>query len=311
MSTKTLAPSVVTVTDRDPKGLKFMSIVAAAYNKAKLPEDEAQRVNDTAGLGDLIDNWIAEHRRPNQFANEEVATRYTYPKEYKGPKPIAEQIKALATICDGKVDPSQALEFAKHLPDLKYFVPEDAMQWTGWFATLWDEALVMLFPQVTDRAQRYCLGVNLTLDKIAATRAFKNWRQGQIDTAHLRVHTRTMEAMDQIALTQKGGILIIAGQLGMRHAGRSTRRAREVFAANEHGIGSLTGNSIVLTHPERLVRWEELDMDLPGDEFSVVGGGLFDLAPCLYFRVGKAEFGTERVGVAYDFCGSASFFAPQ
>lgn len=38
MST-TLAPR--TVTARDPKGLKFVSIVEAAYNKAGLSEDEA------------------------------------------------------------------------------------------------------------------------------------------------------------------------------------------------------------------------------------------------------------------------------
>ena len=35
---KTLAPSVTT---RDPKGLKFISIVEAAYNKAGLTMEEA------------------------------------------------------------------------------------------------------------------------------------------------------------------------------------------------------------------------------------------------------------------------------
>jgi len=56
----TLAPSVVT--QRDPKGTKFMSIVGAAYDKARLTEDEAQRVNEAKGLSDLIDRFIAEHR---------------------------------------------------------------------------------------------------------------------------------------------------------------------------------------------------------------------------------------------------------
>lgn len=57
---QTLAPSVVT--QRDSKGLKFMSITGAAYDKALLTEPEAQRVNEAPGLSDLIDRFIAEHR---------------------------------------------------------------------------------------------------------------------------------------------------------------------------------------------------------------------------------------------------------
>lgn len=57
---KTLAPSAVTT--RDPKGLKFTSIVEAAYNKALLKEGEAQRVNNAPGLSELITNFITQHR---------------------------------------------------------------------------------------------------------------------------------------------------------------------------------------------------------------------------------------------------------
>ena len=57
---KSLAPSTaLKVTDRDPKGLKFVSIAGTAYNKAGLTDAEAQRVNDAAGLGDLIAGFIA------------------------------------------------------------------------------------------------------------------------------------------------------------------------------------------------------------------------------------------------------------
>jgi hypothetical protein len=59
MSTKTLTPSV---TVRDSKGLKFLEVVGAAYNKAGLSEDEAQRVNQAGGLADLIASHIAQHR---------------------------------------------------------------------------------------------------------------------------------------------------------------------------------------------------------------------------------------------------------
>jgi hypothetical protein len=59
-----LAPSVTT---RDPKGLKFISIVEGAYNKAGLSDDEAQNVNEAPGLADLIDEHISRNRYPNRF----------------------------------------------------------------------------------------------------------------------------------------------------------------------------------------------------------------------------------------------------
>src|SRR5438105_15123132 len=58
---KTSTPSA-TVTVRDSKGLKFLEVVSAAYNKAGLTEDEAQRVNRAPGLADLIARHISQHR---------------------------------------------------------------------------------------------------------------------------------------------------------------------------------------------------------------------------------------------------------
>lgn len=57
----TLAPST-SVTHRDPKGLKFMSIVGAAYDRAKLSEDEAQHVNNMPGLSKAIRKFIVKSR---------------------------------------------------------------------------------------------------------------------------------------------------------------------------------------------------------------------------------------------------------
>ena len=303
MSTKTLAPSVVTA--RDPKGLKFMSIVEAAYNKANLTDGadgEAQRVNDTPGLADHIAVWLEEHRTTDKFKDEEVRAAYGYPKEYKGPKPIEQQIKAIAEVFG--LDPAQALEYAKKLPVL----PEGA---EGWFAIPSVDALAAKhFPEVTDPAEKYCRALQLVHQKIAASRSFYNYRDGQIDTAHIKVSLRTQEMMQKVTKQQKGDILIIAAQLGKRHGGRSVRRAREVFVVNEYGLTSVAIGSIVLVHPERLVRWEELDMDCSGDEFSDDGDGQFGHAPCFDFNV-RAGFGTHGVSDAGGRCGSSSGFVPQ
>lgn len=297
---KTLAPSVTT---RDPKGLKFVSVVEDAYNKTLLSEEEAQRVNEASGLAELVGKFIAEKRKSNQFGDEEVGSTYTYPTEYTGPEPIGEQIGVIAEIFG--LDPGHALEFAKNLPEL----PEGA---EGWFAIPSVDALAAKhFPEVTDPAEKYCRAVQLVHQKIAASRRFYNYREGQITPAQLRAHARTAHALESLAEVQKGDILIVAAQLGMRHRGRSVRRARAVFAGNEFGLGSLAGGSIVLTHPERLVRLKQLHMDCSGDEFSPAAAGQFEDTPYFGFRDDEVQFDTGWVGGAYEHYGSASGFLPQ
>mgnify|MGYP001566204659 CR=1 FL=1 len=292
------------ITSRDPKGLHAVGLFEAVYNKSKLDDARAQRLNERGGeLQDGIAKLIAELSMSDQYANEEVRSNYTYPKEYKGPKPIVDQVKAIAKIFG--LDSSQALEFAKNLPAL----PDGA---EGWFAIPSVDALAKKhFPEATDPAQKYCQAVQLVHAKIAASRSFYNYRERQITPAQLRVHARTAHALDLIAETQKGDILIVAAQLGMRHRGKSVRRAREVFVANEFGLGSLAVSSIVLTHPERLVRWEELDMDCSGDEFSPEADGDFSKSPYFLFHDGKVKFDAYFVGGPRDFFGSVSGFLSQ
>ena len=298
MSTSTL------ITSRDPKGLHAVSLFEAAFNKSGLNDARAQMLNEHGGeFQDGIQKLIRELTTPNQYANEEVKSNFAYPKEYEGPKPIEDQIQAIAKIFG--LDPACALVYVKNLPAL----PDGA---EGWFAIPSVTALAAkFFPEVTDPAQQYCRAVQLIHEKIKASRPFYNWREGQIRPSQLRVHARTAHALDMVAEEQKGDILIVACQLGMLHRGQSVRRAREVFAATEFGLTSLAVGSIVLVHPERLVRYEELDMDCSGDEFSDGGVGSFCRAPCFRFFDGRVGFGTGGVGCAIGGFGSASAFLPQ
>jgi hypothetical protein len=245
----------------------------------------------TNDVRNFVRDLVQKYGTPNQYANEEVISTYVYPTEYKGPKPIAEQIAQLATVF--KLNPDSALAYAANLPDMKSFVPEDALPFVGWFA----------FPRAIERG--------LVLAKLAESRRFYNYRESQMD--RFRVLARTAMAIEQLATQQgNGDILVVAAQLGMRHRGRSDRRAREVFVRNEFGFDSVMGGAVTLTHPKRFVCWEQLHMDLPGDEFddpdSVV---LFDRAPFLYLDGGGLEFGTKTVGVARPRYGGASGFLPQ
>ncbi|MBI4767698.1 MAG: hypothetical protein HY787_24405 [Deltaproteobacteria bacterium] len=303
---KTYAPSQCTGTIKDPKASKFISIVEAEYNKASLSEKEAQLVNDDPGLADLIANFIAENR-VGKFKGLEVEPNYDYPKEYIGPMPIEYQIKVLAEVLN--LDPSRAFEFAKKLPPLESFVPEEALKWTGWFATAAPRAL-NAFPKVTNPAEEYIRAVQFIHKEIAVSRPFYNYSEGRLIPGQFRLHSRTALALNLITKTQKGDILIVAGQLGMCHRGRSVSQVRANFRANEFGFGSLIVGSIVLTHPERLVRREELDIDCPGDEFAPDLDDNFSETPFFNFNFQKVEFGTD-VSIPDPRYGSASGFLPQ
>jgi len=257
-------------------------------------------------MTDAILEKAREFTVVDRYADEEVESSYRYPDEYKGPWPIKEQIMKLAKMIF-RLDPKPALEFAdKILPT--FTLPADA---EGWFATLSPSALEKLFPQVTDLGERYCTAVLIVLERIAASRQFYNYRKGQITEHHLRQHAHTVSAIAKIAEVQKGDILIIPAQLGLRHRGRSVRRAHVCFANGEFGLRSLDMGCIALTHPERFVRFEELDTDCLGDEFAPEADGVFSLSPFFRWSGGGLRFGADVVDVADGGFGSASGFPPQ
>lgn len=297
MTAKTL---ITKITDGQKKQIKRFAEDAADRAITSLDKDSAQKLIEN---GDEFQNRIIiaikELSISNQSADEEVVSNYTYPNEYKGPRDIKEQIEKIAKIFN--LDSARALAYAKNLPPLP-------VRAEGWFAIPSVEAIAKKhFPQITNQAEKYCLAAKMALDKIADLREFED----KITPEHLRLIARTAHALELIAKTQKSDILIVACQLGMRHRGRSTRRAREVFVANEFGLGSFAGGSIVLTHPERLVRSSELDMDCPGDEFSPDAGGDFSHAPILFFSSGRAKVDAGFVGNASGRYGSASGFLLQ
>jgi hypothetical protein len=96
----------------------------------------------------------------------------------------------------------------------------------------------------------------------------------------------------------------------MRHRGRSVRRAREYFTANEFGFGALHVGAIALTHPERYVRWEYLHTDCAGDELAPGADGDFSESPIFYFNDGKLRFDACGVSSAGGNSGSVSGFLP-
>jgi len=296
------------ITSRDPKGLHAVGLFEAVYNKSKLDEARAQRLNEHGGeLQDGIAELIAELSVSNQYASEEVRSNYTYPKEYKGPKPISQQIDVLAKIFGFSLGfTSEFVE--KVLPTLT--LPDGA---EGWFAIPSIDALASrFFPEVKDPKERlYCKAVNLVLAKIGESRTFYNYCEGQLTPDRFRLNARTAHALDLLAEQQKGDILIVAAQLGMRHRGKSVHRAREVFVANEFGLGAFAFGIMLLTHPEREVQWEQLHVDCAGDEFAPGADDGFSESPYFRFDGGWVEFNMSFVVNPSVFFGSVSGFLSQ
>ncbi|MEA3398986.1 MAG: hypothetical protein U9R00_00530 [Patescibacteria group bacterium] len=293
------------ITSDDPKGRQTTDLFRGAYNKAQLTEEQAQRLNENGGgefTTELL-QLIQKHSFTNQYVNEVVSSNSTYPKEYKGPKPIEEQVKTIAILFG--LDPKEVLEFAKNLPTL----PEGS---EGWFAIPKVSAVATKqFPSITDKAEQYCEAVKLVHTKLADSRSFYNYHNGEIVPNKLRQCARTVDFLEHLESEQNGDILIIAIQYGMRHCGKSVRRARETFAGNEFGLGAFAIGCMTLVHPERYVRWKELDIDCSGDEFSPDADGAFSKAPVFYFDGGGLRFDTDDVSSVHDDFGAVSGFAPQ
>lgn len=252
---------------------------------------------------EAVEAIIREMTTPNKYADEEVGSSYTYPKEYKI-KPIAEQVQTIATMFG--LDGTQALDFIKTLPAL----PEGA---EGWFAIPKVSAVAKkYFPAITDPALQYCEVLKFVHCKVSENRSFINYREGQITTAQIRQHPRTQSFLELLESQQQGDILILAVQYGLRHKGKSIRRARETFSGNEFGLGAFAIGCMALVHPERYVRCGELDTYCPGDEFAPDADSVFSGALLWSFGGGELGFGTGDVSYASGCYGSVSAFAvPQ
>jgi hypothetical protein len=228
----------------------------------------------------------------NQFADEEVASSYVYPSGYKV-KGVTAQISHLRELFPGIGYADEQIAGQPLPPNAE-----------GWFA----------IPRWEKIAPTYGEAVENVLAMIKKTRGGKlyNYCEGQLGAQQLRQHSKTASVFQKLADQQTGyDILVVPAQFGIRHRGRSVRRTREVFLANEFGLGAFAVGIMLLTHPERLVDYENLWIDCAGDDYSPDGDGQFGGAPCFGFGVGRIKFGAGCFDGACDLYGSSSGFVPQ
>ena len=286
--------SITSITDGQKKQyLRFVEDAAErALKETALDKDGIQKLIENGDeFQARIVTGIKELSVGNQFADEEVQSSYAYPKGYTV-RGITEQTNILRQLFPGIGFADEKLANQPLPPNAE-----------GWFA----------IPKWEKFAPTYGEAVEKVLAMIGSKRKFYNYRDGQLGVEYLRQHAKTVKMFQKLGDEQKDfDILVVPAQFGLRHKGRSVRRAREVFAANEFGLGAFAIGIMLLTHPEREVQWGQLHVDCAGDEFNVPDSAVcFGGAPGFGFDGDRVGFGAGDVSVACGFCGSASGFIPQ
>lgn len=272
---------------------QIVRFVEDGIDAMNLQKDGAQRLIENGGeFQTELKKLVERFSITNQYADEEVESSYGYLSGYK-PKGITEQTNRLRELFPGIGYANEKLA--------EQVLPGNA---EGWFA----------IPRWEKVAPTYGEAVQKVLDLIKQTRngAFYNYREGELGSNQLRQSAKTVSIFQKLGDEQKDqDILVVPAQFGIRHRGRSVRRAREVMNANECGLGAFAIGIMLLTHPERLNHYDDLWIDCAGDEFAPDADGDFSRSPYFRFFVGKVKFATFDVGNAYDYYGSASVCLPQ
>lgn len=284
-----------------------------ALDKVPLDADGIQKLlghgdEIRTAVAEVIVSKIRELSVSNQFVSEETESSRTYPDGYS--------VKTLEVQTDiirqALPELSLGMDVAHHVTHLNEFRTKTELP-TGaegfFFIPRWQKV-----------APTYGEALEKVLALLAKSRKFYNYRDGQLGEKQLRQSVRTSEMLAKLADLsaeasakvggQPGDFIIIPAQVGMKHRGRSVRRAREIFTANEFGLDAFTIACILLAHPEREQMWEQLHIDCSGDEYSPFAGGRFDDAPYFRFNDGRLEFDTFWISNVNDFYASASGFLP-
>ncbi|MBL7141636.1 hypothetical protein ISS21_00870, partial [Patescibacteria group bacterium] len=264
--------------------------------EASIDKDGIQRVIEKGNdLQEAIMAKLKELSISNQFADEEVKSSYGYPAGYR-PKPLEEQISILRGYWP-KLDPSKQIIELERKPLISGAEALFAIvHWQTLAPTYGDALEKEVFPAI----------------KTQRKGKFYNYREGNTGPQYLRQHERTAQKFQVLNEQQKNcDILVVPAQFGLRHRDRSARRAREVFTANEFGLGAFAAGIMLLTYLERLVSYGDLWIDCPGDEYCPNAGGQFASVPYFRFRDDGVGFGTRWSGLASGSFGSVSAFLPQ
>lgn len=295
---------ITSITEGQKK--QYKRFVEDAADKAlietDLDKDGLQRVIENGD--DLQAAIVAKLRElsvTNEYANEEGKSNFGYLSGYTKPVEITDQVDILRSHWPS-LNPGAALHYYRKVyPTIQYprwVEGPFALIRPGFFSDKYGEELEEVLKAIKkDRNGK-----------------FYNWREGQTGPQYLRQTAKAARAFQKLGDEQKDhDILVVPAQFGLRHRGRSVRRARAIMNSSEFGLGAFAVGIMILTHPERLKHFDDLWIDCAGDEYSPAADGVFSNAPVfsLGFGFGRVSFFADWVGSTDECYGSASGFVSQ
>ncbi|MDD5437978.1 MAG: hypothetical protein PHC70_02425 [Patescibacteria group bacterium] len=140
---------------------------------------------------------------------------------------------------------------------------------------------------------------------------FANCVGGLEEEECLHQHPRSIEMWAKLYDQQKSDLLLVPAQFGLRHRGRSVRRVREIYLANEFGLGIFATCIMLLTDPERLEKYNDLWINCAGDEYKPWGRRVWCHAPGWRYYSGCIQCCTGLDHEPRPFYGSATAFLPE
>lgn len=298
---------------------KYRSVCGDVFNDLFKDNDRKQRLIENGGeFQSELKKLVERFSVTDQYAYEEVPSSYGYLSGYKSIDrktafedvmyDLHNQYDILTKLLSISIDEDRDLRFGtKPQYDVMYAkkiwenLPEGAEK-------------LFLIPRWEKVAPTYGEAVQKVFDLIKQTHngAFHNYRDGELGPDQLCQSAKAKSMFQKLGDEQKyQDILVVPAQFGIRHRGRSVRRAREVMNANECGLGAFAIGIMLLTHPKRLQHRDDLRIYCAGDEFAPLVDGVFSLSPIFLFYNDELKFHAYVVSRAFDRCGSVSAFVPQ
>ena len=273
------------------EGQRFLSEVLRIYEGARLSQEEKSRIAGSTGLAALVSEFIKKNRCPNRYAREKVGSNFGYPDGFRM-KTIPEQEAALRRLFPSLGTKDDDLERLARRP-----LPLRA-EWAA-------------IPRWEKIGATYCSAVKRILSMINAERKFSATCKDRLNDQSLQQTGRAVDAWRKLGEQQTGDILIVATQFGLRYRGYSVRAAIDSMASYEFGLGTFAVACMLLTHPRREIKWEQLHPECGGDYLTPIAGETLARAPVFSFRSGELKLDSVQIDNPGDGFGCASGFLPQ
>jgi len=255
--------------------------------KINITEREAQRA---LGRGDeIMERFTRLIHEKGENPHRRISSYFNYPKGYSGAKDLDEQATILRE--------QYRFPLKKPLARVKK-LPEEA-------EGLWVIPLIQdIVPLQCEYPYNYA--VDFVLERLGRTRELTNRRQDKTDHIYLQQREHSRCLWNQLMLAQGNGKLtpVVPAQFGIMHRGESVNYVWEDVIDNEILFGVYPIGVMLLTHPEREQKWEQLHIDCAGDTYASDEVPIFSCDKSLFFATGKKNLQSKQFG-------SVSGFIPQ